>query len=364
MSKIGHELKRKGSFRYEPWLSTMPESDEPDFSQEPPDSSRRLSYAEAVREAIEQALEMDPSVFVMGQGVDDPGGMFGTTLDLHKRYGSERVFDTPLSENGLMGAAVGAAIGGMRPVYFHNRPDFLLLAMDQIVNHATKFHYVYGEQARVPLVIRTPAGGGRCYGPTHSQSLEAWFMNVPGLKIATPATPADAKGMLKTAIRDDNPVLFVESKLLYNRKGEVPDGEHLVPLGRARVVRSGEDLTLVAYSRMVEECEKACDTLENAGASVELVDLRSLAPLDLDTVVTSLEKTGRVVLVEEGPKTGGVGAEIAAQLIELGFDTLEAPVTRVAALDIPVPNADSLERATLPNAAKIVAAARRLLEEY
>jgi len=322
-----------------------------------------LYYSWAIRDALAEEMERDPRVFCLGEDLETYGGAFRTTAGLSERFPG-RVRNTPISENSIVGVAIGAALMGERPVVEIMFMDFITLAMDQIVNHATKFHYVYGDQAKVPLVVRTPAGGGRCYGPTHSQSLEAWFMNVPGLKIATPATPADAKGMLKTAIRDDNPVLFVESKLLYNRKGEVPDGEHLVPFGQARVVRSGEDVTLVAYSRMVEECEKACDALENAGASVELIDLRSLAPLDIDTVVTSLEKTGRVVLVEEGPKTGGVGAEIAAQLIELGFDTLAAPVTRVAALDVPVPNADSLERATLPNAAKIVAAARRLLEEY
>jgi pyruvate dehydrogenase E1 component beta subunit len=322
-----------------------------------------LYYSWAIREALAEEMARDERVFCMGEDIETYGGAFRTTAGLSERFPA-RVMNTPISENSLVGVATGAALLGQRPVVEIMFMDFIALAMDQILNHATKFHYVYGEQAKVPLVIRTPAGGGRCYGPTHSQSLEAMFLSVPGLKIAAPATPSDAKGMLKSAIRDDNPVLFIEGKLLYNRKGEVPDGEYLVPLGQARVVREGEDLTLVSYSRMVEECEKACDALEQAGASVELIDLRSLAPLDLDTVLTSLEKTGRVILVEEGPKTGGVGAEISAQLTEQAFDLLEAPITRVAALDIPIPNANSLEQATLPNAAKIAATARRLLEEY
>ncbi|NCO42577.1 MAG: alpha-ketoacid dehydrogenase subunit beta [Armatimonadetes bacterium CG_4_10_14_3_um_filter_66_18] len=322
-----------------------------------------LYYSWAIRDALAEEMARDERVFCLGEDIETYGGAFRTTAGLSERFPT-RVMNTPISENSIVGVATGAALLGQRPVVEIMFMDFLTLAMDQILNHATKFHYVYGEQAKVPLVIRTPAGGGRCYGPTHSQSLESMFLSVPGLKIAAPATPADAKGMLKSAIRDDNPVLFIEGKLLYNRKREVPDEEYLVPLGKARVVREGGDLTLVAYSRMVEECEKACDALEQAGASVELIDLRSLAPLDLDTVLTSLEKTGRVVLVEEGPKTGGVCAEISAQLSEQAFDLLEAPLTRVAALDIPIPNANSLEQATLPNAAKIAAAARHLLEEY
>jgi pyruvate/2-oxoglutarate/acetoin dehydrogenase E1 component len=236
--------------------------------------------------------------------------------------------------------------------------------MDQIVNHAAKFHYMYGGQCKVPVVFRTPAGGGRNYGPTHSQSLEAWFMHVPGLKVVAPSTAYDAKGLLKSAIRDDNPVLFVESKLLYGVKGDVPEGEYTVPIGEAKVVREGEHLTLIAYSRMTVEAQKAAEALSTHGIECEVVDLRTLAPLDADTIAASVEKTGRAIIVAEDCKTGGVSAEIMARVMEECFDFLNAPVRRVAAADAPVPCADVLERAALPDAQKIVDAAVTLLQEY
>jgi pyruvate/2-oxoglutarate/acetoin dehydrogenase E1 component len=241
--------------------------------------------------------------------------------------------------------------------------------MDQIVNHAAKFHYMYGGQCQVPVVFRTPAGGGRCYGPTHSQSLEAWFMHVPGLKVVAPSNAYDAKGLLKSAIRDNNPVIFVESKLLYGVKGLVPaideeGGDYTVPLGEAKVTREGEHLTLIAYSRMTVEAEKAADALAQAGISCDVVDLRTLAPLDADTIAASVEKTGRALIVCEDCRTAGVSAEIMARVMEECFDFLRAPVRRVAAADTPVPCADNLEREALPDAQDIVDAAVRLLQEY
>ena len=300
MSKIGHELKKKDSIRYEPWLSTVPESDEPDFYREPPDSSRRLSYAEAVREAIEQALEMDPSVFVMGQGVDDPGGMFGTTLDLHKRYGSERVFDTPLSENGLMGAAIGAAIGGMRPVYFHNRPDFLLLAMDQIVNHASKWHFMFGGAVSVPMVVWACIGRGWGSAAQHSQALQGLFMHIPGLKLVMPSTCYDAKGLLLSAIADDNPVIIIEHRFNFKHKGYVPKYLYRVPLGKGVVRKPGEDVTVVAISYMVTEAYRAADKLAKEGIRAEVIDLRTLRPLDEEVILHSVAKTGRLIVADTG----------------------------------------------------------------
>jgi len=233
-----------------------------------------------------------------------------------------------------------------------------------LVNHAAKFYYMYGNQASVPLVVRTPAGGGRNYGPTHSQSLEAWLIHVPGLKVVAPAFASDAKGLLKSAIRDPNPVVFVESKLLYGTRGEVPNGEYLVPLGEAKIVREGSDVSLIAYSRMTIEALKAAQTLSAQGIEAEVIDLRTLSPLDMDTVAASVEKTGRAVVICEDCITGGVSAEIAARVMEECFDFLQAPVRRVAGLDTPLPCADNLERLALPDASKIVAAVMKMREDY
>ncbi|MBI3921836.1 MAG: alpha-ketoacid dehydrogenase subunit beta [Armatimonadetes bacterium] len=325
---------------------------------------REIFYSHAIREAIAEEMERDPSVFMLGEDIAEYGGAFKVTQGLSDRFGKERIRNTPISENSFVGVATGAALLGFRPIVDIMFQDFITLAMDQITNHATKIHYMYGGQMKVPLVIRTPAGGGRCYGPTHSQSLEAWFMHIPGLKVAAPATAYDAKGMLKSAIRDDNPVVFVESKLLYGQKGPVPEEEYLVPLGEARVIREGEDVTLIAYSRMTVESEKAARVLEQEGISCEVLDLRTLAPLDMGKVSDSVVKTGRAVIVEEGCLTNGVGAEVSARITESCFDYLNAPIRRVAALDVPVPCADSLERAALPDAGKIVTTVRRLLEQY
>lgn len=323
-----------------------------------------LYFSHALREAMAAEMRRDPSVFLLGEDIAGYGGAFKVTQGLVEEFGSERVRNTPISENTIVGVGVGAAVCGMRPIVDIMFQDFLTLAMDQLVNHAAKFYYMYGNQASVPLVVRTPAGGGRNYGPTHSQSLEAWLIHVPGLKVVAPAFPADAKGLLQSAIRDPNPVVFVESKLLYGTRGEVPDGDHLVPLGEARVAREGADVTLIAYSRMTIEALKAAQVLGSRGVEAEVVDLRTLAPLDIDTVAASVEKTGRAVVVCEDCLTGGVSAEIAARVMEECFDFLQAPIKRVAGLDTPLPCADNLERLALPDANKIVAAVEEMQARY
>jgi len=330
---------------------------------------REIYYSWALREAMAEEMDRDPNVFVLGEDIAGYGGAFKVTQGLVEKFGPERVRNTPISENSIVGVGVGAAITGMRPIVDIMFQDFITLAMDQIVNHAAKFHYMYGGQCTVPMVIRTPAGGGRNYGPTHSQSLEAWFMHVPGLKVVAPSTAYDAKGLLKSAVRDPNPVLFIESKLLYGLKGEVPEfgepgGDYTVPIGEAKVVREGEHLTLVAYSRMTVECLKAAQALAGAGIECEVVDLRTLAPLDMDTVAASVEKTGRAIVVTEDCRTAGVSAEVMARIVEECFDVLQAPVRRVAGADTPIPCADILERAALPDAQNIIDAAAQLLRDY
>jgi len=323
-----------------------------------------IYYSHALREAMAEEMRRDPNVFLLGEDIAGYGGAFKVTQGLVEEFGPERVRNTPISENTIVGVGVGAAVCGMKPIVDIMFQDFLTLAMDQLVNHAAKFYYMYGNQASVPLVVRTPAGGGRNYGPTHSQSLEAWLIHVPGLKVVAPAFPADAKGLLASAIRDPNPVVFVESKLLYGTRGEVPDGEYLVPLGEAKIVREGSDVSLIAYSRMTIEALKAAQTLSAQGIEAEVVDLRTLSPLDMDTVAASVEKTGRAVVICEDCITGGVSAEIAARVMEECFDFLQAPVRRVAGLDTPLPCADNLERLALPDASKIVAAVAKMNEDY
>ena len=325
---------------------------------------RELTFSDAIREALIEEMERDERVLLMGEDIAVYGGAFKVTKDFIDRFGHDRVMNTPISEGGFTGVAIGASLLGMRPVVEIMFMDFIIQAMDQLINQAAKFHWVYGEQARVPLVVRTPGGGGRSYGPTHSQSLEAFFMRTPGIKVAAPSNPADAKGLLKTAIRDDNPVLFLESKVLYREKGEVPEGEHLVPLGQAHIARLGSDITLVAYSRMTNEALLAAHQLADDGVEAEVIDLRSLTPLDSATIIDSVQRTGKAVLIEEGTRTCGVCAEIGFQIAEQVFDYLEAPLRRVTTPDIPVPCSGPLEAAALPNASKIVDTVRDLLENY
>ena len=321
-----------------------------------------MSYSEAIRCALVRAMESDPEVFLMGEDIGVYGGAFGVTRGLWERFGPERIVETPISEAGFVGVAAGAAMLGARPVVEIMFSDFLILAFDQLINHAGKFHYMYGEQARVPMVVRMPTGAGRGYGPTHSQSVEAFLLHAPGIKVVAPATPQDAYSLLLASIADDNPVVFLEHKLLYAAKGPV-DETLPVPLGRAALLRQGSHVTVVAYSWMVHQALRAATELAAEGIEIEVIDLRTLAPMDMETVVRSVAKTGRAVVVEEGTRTCGVAAEVTARIMEEAFDLLEGPVKRVTFPDVPVPSSMVLESAALPDARKIAAAARQLCAE-
>jgi pyruvate dehydrogenase E1 component beta subunit len=315
-----------------------------------------ITYREALNQALREELDRDERVFIMGEEVGYFGGAFKVTDGLIATYGEKRVRDTPISELTIVGAGVGAAMGGLRPVVELMTVNFALLAIDQIVNTAAKARYMFGGQTKVPLVIRAPQGGGHQLGAQHSQSLEAYFVHCPGLRVALPATAADAKGMLKYALRQEDPVMFLEHESLYGMKGEVPDGEYLVPFGQANVVREGKDVTIVAYSKTVHDALKAAEVLENQGTDAEVIDLRTLNPLDIATVVQSVKKTARAVVVYEGWLTGGAGAEVASRIYEAAFDHLDAPVQRVASADVPMPYNRHLEAAALPSPEQIVAA--------
>jgi acetoin:2,6-dichlorophenolindophenol oxidoreductase subunit beta len=345
-----------------PWSKIKPELNEPDFHRELQEKHRLLSHAEAIREALDQAMELDPRVFVMGQGVDDPSGMFGATLNLHRKYGMERVFDTPLAENGLMGVAVGAAIGGMRPVYFHNRPDFLLLAMDQLVNHASKWSFMFGGEVHVPLVVWACIGRGWGSAAQHSQALQGLFMHVPGLKLVMPSTCYDAKGLMLSAIADENPVLIIEHRQNFRHRGFVPESVYRVPLGKGAIRRNGKDVTLAAVSTMATEAYEAAEELAKSGVEAEVIDLRTLRPLDEEILLNSVARTGCIVVADCGWKTGGVCAEIAAVMAEKGFSLLKAPVRRVASPDVPTPAGYTLEEAYYSGKKEIVIAAREVVE--
>ncbi len=324
---------------------------------------REIYYSHAIREALEEEMRRDERVVLIGEDIAEYGGAFKVTANIVDEFGPERVRNTPISEGGFVGVAVGAALTGLRPVVEIMFMDFITLAMDQLINHAAKFHYMYNGQVSVPLVVRTPAGAGRAYGPTHSQSLERHFVATPGLIVLAPATAEDAKGLLKSAIRCDDPVVFIESKILYGRRGPVPDGDYTTPIGKARLAREGGDVTIVAYSRMVEESLRAAEALAQHDISAEVIDLRSLAPLDMDAVAESVSKTGRVVVVEEGNLTGGVAAEIVARIVEECFYDLEAAPRRVAAADVPIPASPTLERAVVPSAEDIARAAAAVVAE-
>lgn len=314
-----------------------------------------LTLGEAIREALAEEMSRDPAVFLMGEDIGRAGGVFMVTKGLEDEFGPERVMSTPIEEAGIVGLGVGAAMTGMRPVVELMFSDFLPLAMDQIVNQAAKMHYMTGGQARVPLVIRTTLGVGRGAAAQHSQSLQALVAHIPGLKVVLPSTPCDAKGLLKSAIRDDNPVIFIEDKMCYGTvKGPVPTAEYLVPLGVADVKREGQDVTLVATSRMVQLALNAAETLAQEGISTEVVDPRTVKPLDKATIVKSVMKTGRAVVIDLGHQSYGITAEIAAIIADEAFDYLDAPVKRLAALDVPVPMAPVLEMATIPDAKRVV----------
>jgi pyruvate/2-oxoglutarate/acetoin dehydrogenase E1 component len=326
--------------------------------------TREITYLEAVREALSQEMRRDPEVFLMGEDIGVYGGAFGVTRGLLEEFGAERVRDTPISEAVIAGAAAGAALMGMRPVMEIMFMDFLTISMNQLVNQAAKMRFMFGGKASVPMVIRAPAGSGTGAAAQHSQSLEAWFVHTPGIKVLAPATPHDVKGLLVAAIRDNNPVLFMEHKLLYRIKGAVPEETYTIPLGQAEVKRQGRDLTVLAYSIMVPRALEAAEQLAGQGIEIEVVDLRSLKPLDTETIVRSVSKTGRVLILHEAPRTGGFGGELAAVVAESeAFDYLDAPIRRLGGRDIPIPYNRTLERATVPQVEDIVAAARALAQE-
>ncbi len=321
---------------------------------------REITLAQAIREALAEEMRRDPRVFILGEDVAEAGTPFKVLSGLVQEFGPQRVLDTPISEAGFVGIAVGAAMTGMRPVVDIMFGDFLTLAMDQIVNQAAKVHYMSGGKLQVPLVVRTTLGATRRSAAQHSQSLHAWFSHIPGLKVALPSTPYDAKGLLKTAIRDDNPVLFFEDKMMYQVKGPVPEEEYTIPFGVADVKRVGRDVTLVATSSMVYVALEAAQILAQEGIDAEVVDPRTTVPLDVETLVASARKTGRVVVVDEGHRRYGVTAELAAVIAEEAFYDLEAPVRRVGALDVPVPFSPVLEDQTVPTPEQVAAVAREL----
>ncbi|WP_279482150.1 alpha-ketoacid dehydrogenase subunit beta [Aureimonas sp. SK2] len=322
---------------------------------------RELSYAQAIQEAIAIAMEEDPRVFIMGEDIGVYGGAFQVTGDLVHRFGADRVIDTPIAELGGAGVAVGAALTGMKPIYEFQFSDFATLAMEQIVNQAAKLRFMLGGNVSVPLVMRFPAGSGTGAAAQHSQSLEAWLGHVPGLKVLQPSTPHDAKGMLLAAIDDPDPVMIFEHKILYKSKGIVPEGRYTVPIGKAAVVREGRDLTIVASAIMVHKALAAAEELAKDGIDVEVVDLRTVRPMDRETIIASVMKTGRLVCVYEGVKTLGVGAEISAMIAESeAFDYLDAPILRLGGAEAPIPYNPELEKAVVPQVEGIVAAVRKL----
>lgn len=319
-----------------------------------------LRFSQAINRALAECMEEDPAVFVFGEDIAEAGGPFGVTRGLHARFGPDRIRDTPISEAALANAAVGAALSGLKPVLEIMFMDFMTLTMDALVNQAAKARFMFGGQASVPMVVRTPHGGGISAGPQHSQCLEAWFAHIPGLKVVCPSNPADAYGLLKSAIRDPDPVVFVENKALYAAKGEVPDGAGAIPLGQARLARAGRDLTVVAYGAAVPKAERAAQALSEQGIEAEILDLRSIQPWDEQAVLASLKRTHRLLIVHEATEAFGVGAEIAARMSDIAFDELDAPIGRVAAPFVPVPFAPALEAQHQPQEADVVAAARRL----
>lgn len=327
-----------------------------------PAAGRELTYAQAVAEALRLALSRDERVFMLGEDIGVYGGAFGVTDGLIEEFGAERIRDTPISEAVIAGAAIGAAVTGMRPIAEIQFMDFITLSMEQLVLQGAKMRFMFGGKATVPMVLRTPAGSGTGAAAQHSESLEAWFVHVPGLKVVMPATPYDVKGLLLAAIEDDNPVIFVEHKLLYRTKGNVPEGYYTVPLSQSEVKREGRDLTVVATSIMVPRALEAAALLAKEGIELEVVDPRTLKPYDPEPITRSVMKTGRALVVHEAPKTGGFGGEVVAELVASeAFDFLDAPVRRLAGLDVPIPYNRELERAAVPQVEDIVAEARALV---
>lgn len=316
---------------------------------------REITYAEAIREAMTLEMRRDPDVFFFGEDIGLYGGAFGVSVGMFEEFGEERVRDTPISEAVLVGAAAGAAVTGTRPIVEIQFSDFITIGMDQLVNQAAKMRYMFGGRAQVPMVLRTPAGSGTGAAAQHSQSLEAWYAHVPGLKLVIPSTPYDAKGLLISAIRDNNPVVFMEQKLLYRRKGEVPEESYTIPLSKSDVKREGKDLTIVTYGRMVPTCIEIADEMSaKDGVEIEIVDPRTLRPLDAEPIIASAKKTGRVLIVHEAVQFGGYGGEIAAIIADSeAFYYLDAPIRRLGGLDIPIPYNPELERTAVPTPERI-----------
>ncbi len=320
------------------------------------------AYWQAIQEAMCEAMDRDSRYFVFGEDVAEYGGCFKVTRGMWERYGKDRVVNTPISEEAIVGMCIGAAMGGLRPIGEIMFMDFILLALDQLANHAAKFHYIYNGQIKVPFVLRTPMGGYRGYGATHSQCLDTLLMKIPGLRVVTPWSPRDAKGLLKTCLVGEDPVVFIEHKALYGTTGPVPKNEEAIPLGKANIVRPGKDITICANSYMVSLSLQAAELLSKEGIEAEVIDLRCLAPLDRETVAQSAARTQALVIVEEGHLTGGLGAEIAASIQEMAFGYLDAPILRVATPDVPIPSSMELERALLPNVEKIVNSVKQALK--
>ena len=320
-----------------------------------------ITYRQALHDALREELLSDENVFLMGEEIGTFEGSYKITAGLLKEFGPKRVVDTPIAENGFVGMATGAAMLGLRPIVEIMTINFIVLAMDQIVNHAAKIYSMFGGQCPVPLVIRTPGGGGQQLSATHSQNLEVWFAHVPGLKVVAPSTPADAKGLMRTSVRDNNPVIFLENLALYNIKGEAPADDYMIPIGQAKVTKEGADLTVISYSRMSAVALDVARRLEEENKlSIEVVDLRSLRPLDYETIINSVKKTNRAIVFEEDWRSYGVGAEIAALLQEEAFDFLDAPVQRVASLELPLPYSKPLERAALTGAKQLEEAIQKI----
>lgn len=325
---------------------------------------REITYSEAIKEAMSQEMRKNPDVFIMGEDIGIYGGAFGVTNGMVEEFGAERVRNTPISEAAISGCAVGAAMTGMRPILEIQFSDFIMIAMDNIVNQAAKTRYMFGGKAKVPLVVRLPGGSGAGFAAQHSQSLEAWMAHIPGLKVVQPSTAYDAKGLMKAAIKDDNPVLFYEHKLLYNSKGEVPEEEYEISLGEADIKKEGTDITIVATGIMVNRSLEAAEKLEKEGISVEIIDPRTLVPLDTEAILESVKKTSRALVVYEAVKRGGYGAEIASMIAESDvFDYLDAPIRRLGGLATPIPYNPELEKAAVPQVDDIVQECRKLMNK-
>ena len=320
-----------------------------------------LTYSEAINSGLREEMERDSRVFLIGEDIAQHGGAFGVTRELFNIFGPKRVINTPISEAAIVAASVGAALTGARPVAEIMYMDFITIAMSQIVNQMAKMRYMFGGKARLSIVLRTSSGAGRGNAAQHMQSLEAWFVHVPGLIVIMPSTPYDAKGLIKSAIRNDNPVIFIEHKLLYREKGEVPEKEYLIEIGKADIKRAGKDVSLIATSRMVNFALSSAAKLEKEGINVEVIDPRTLVPLDIETILTSVRKTGRVVVVHEACERCGIGAEIITQIQEKAFDYLDAPMVRVANPNVPIPYSPRLEARSIPDEERIIAAVHKVV---